>query len=158
MVEEFFSLFGYPFATEKRQLPSISGDFLGLVHDLGVVRSGGPIYLWIRERLLLKVTDIISTCRRSQSMRPGQASKLFGCVTFLDQGVFGRIARSGLNALKDRQYSVGAAHLTADLLQAFDTIECVLALKPCRAVLTLPHLQPRVLAASDAAQDDTSPS
>ena len=86
-------------------------------------------------------------------MRPGQASKLFGCVTFLDQGVFGRIARSGLNALKDRQYSVGAAHLTADLLQAFDTIECVLALKPRRAVPTLPHLQPRVLAASDAAQD-----
>lgn len=96
-VQRVCALLGYPFADEKQR-----SDFLSLIHDLTRLRPDSAVRLWIRDRLIEKVRSPVSTARRAQSLSPGQAGKLYGCLTFLDQGAFGRIARAGLNALRER--------------------------------------------------------
>ena len=152
-VEELFRMFGYLFAEAKRQQPQTSGDFLGLRHDLSQMQTNGHIKDWVRQRLVDKVQDMIDNARATGLLRPGTASKLFGWHGFLDYGAFGRIARAGLNPLKNRQYAKSESRLTAVLTMAFDTIEAVLALHPSREVPVLPLNRLRVVAASGAAQE-----
>ena len=147
-------LLGYPFAESKRQNPNSQGDFLGLVHDFEDIRTHGVVRLWIRPRLQEKILDIIATARRDGTFRAGTAAKLYGCVTFLDQAAFGKIARAGLAAIKDRQYLDTTAHLTDALLQAFQVIEDIFRLNPRRIVSLFPLSTPRMTGASDAAQEE----
>ena len=84
-------LLGYPFAVDKRQLPQSTGDFLGLVHDMQHALDQDTIKLWIRDRLDTKIHELITTAIVTQQFHPGAASKLFDCVTFLDQAVFSRV-------------------------------------------------------------------
>ena len=109
--------------------------------------------LWIRDRLDSKIRELISTAVVTQQFHPGAASKLFGCVTFLDQAVFSRVARSGLNSIKDRQYNDATAAVTTDLLSSFAVIKAILDSKPQRSIHTRLHVQPRMFGASDAAQE-----
>eukprot|EP00438_Fugacium_kawagutii_P032679 Skav221340 [mRNA] locus=scaffold1845:52003:52989:+ [translate_table: standard] len=143
---------GFPFALEKQQLPSPVSDFLGLNHDLSGIRSKGVIQLWPRDRLLEKISGLIAEAKTRQQLTPGEASKLYGCLTFLDQGAFGRVARAGLNDLKDRQYS-SSKELSASLLRTFDLVQALLQVKPRRKVLLDPLATPRLIVASDASQD-----
>lgn len=92
-------------------VPSGKGDFLGLVHDLRDAFSPGLpglIRLLVRDWLGAKIRDMISSARSS-----GQAAKLFGCLGFLDQGVFGCLARR--SGIKDRQINDRTHELTACL-------------------------------------------
>ena len=149
-VGQLFELFGFPFLVEKRQEPAATGDFLGLMHDFSQIQQG-CVRVWVRERLVQNIEDIIQEALSTDTLKPGQASKQFGCVTFLDQGVFGRVARAGLTAIKDRQYaSRGDARLNCELRSAFNTIQAVLDMQPQRLVRVLPKLGRRVVAASDA--------
>ena len=86
---------------------------------------------------MANVRAITATARSHRSLPPGQASTLYGCLTFLDQGAFGRIARAGLNALKDRQYAA-ASILTEDLFTVFDLVEAILDFRPRRCVRYAP--------------------
>ena len=70
-------LTGYPFATEKRQLPQATGDFLGLVHDLSQALQQDVIHLWIRDRLHTKIHEFLDTAMVTHQFHPGSASKLF---------------------------------------------------------------------------------
>ena len=151
-------LVGYPFASAKRQGPSRTGDFLGLVHDFSSVVADQQIHVWIRERPQCKILDVIATAQQTGQLHPGTAAKLYGCVTFLDQAVFGKIARAGLNAIKERQYLDHTAHLTSELQRSFDTIAAiaaVLTLAPRRTVCLSLSSSARIAGASDAAQDAT---
>jgi len=47
LVEQVMSLLGNPFATAKRQGPSVSGDFLGLVDDFSPILDGQRIHVWV---------------------------------------------------------------------------------------------------------------
>ena len=151
-VRSVCSLLGYPFATEKQQAPGLQNDFLGLVHDFRAVRSEGLIHLWLRPRLLDKIQDLIDQARISSQLLPGQASKLFGCMTCLDQGTIGHVSRAGLNAIKDRQYSADK-DLSAELQRAFTLVEALFELAPRRIVELQPSLSGHLLVASDASQD-----
>ena len=144
---------GFPCAADKRQSPSFEGDFLGMIHDLSAAHLVGKIQLWIRPRLQDKIQDFIRTARRDRLLHPGTAAKLFGCVTFLDQAAFGKVARAGLNAIKDRQHVDTSVELTTHLEVAFDVIETVLSLRPRRTVSLVSCLEPRMIAASDAAHE-----
>ena len=155
VMAQIMELIGYPFATAKRQGPSSTGDFLGLVHDLSLVGVDQQIHVWIRERLQIKIQDIIVAAQQTGQLYPGTAAKLYGCVTFLDQAVFGKIARAWLNALKARQYLDHTAHLTTELRRSFDTIIAVLGLAPKRSVGLSLSTGARIAGASDAAQDAT---
>ena len=150
---QFMADLGFPFADAKRQPPAEHGDFLGLVHDLSNAWPQATVSLWIRERLEVKIKDIINTALRDQLLHPGTAAKLYGCVTFMDQAVFGRIARAGLSALKDRQYTDQTADLNRALKLTFSLIEAVLRLRPRRQVPLRPYSYRRICGASDAAEE-----
>lgn len=155
LVAQVMRLLGYPFAEAKRQGPSVSGDFLGLVHDFSAILTEQRIQVWIRERLQVKIQDFIRTAILSNQLHPGTAAKLYGCVTFLDQAVFGKIARAGLNALKDRQYLDHTSYLATELRRSFSTISSVLSLEPRRIIFLNSSCHHRISGASDAAQDST---
>ena len=152
-LELIAELLGYPFAVDKRQLLQPTGDFLGLVHDMTHALDQDVIHLWIRDRFNAKIHEFIDTAVASQQFHPGSASKLFGCVTFLDQAVFSRVARSGLNAIKDRQYNDSNSAVTPSLKQSFAVIKAILDSKPRRSIHTRLYVQPRMFGASDAAQE-----
>lgn len=59
LVAQVMRLLGYPCAEAKRQGPSVSGDFLGLVHDFSAILTEQRIQVWIRERLQVKIQDFI---------------------------------------------------------------------------------------------------
>ena len=144
---------GSPFQPEKHQTMQSQSDFLGLVHDVGQCHHGHPVRFWPRDRLITKVTDLMDEATQTQRLPPGLAAKLFGCLGFLNTGCFGKLGRSGLSPLTERQYSHDMA-LTEDLSRSFVTIKSLLALKPERELPLQPGSQQRYLAASDAAQDE----
>ena len=151
-VQQLCAILGYPFAVEKQQTPSTTNDFLGLVHDLSNLRRDGLVRLWVRDRLLTKVEAMMSHAETSQILSPGQASKLFGCLTFLDQGAFAHVARPGLTYLKERQYAA-QNDFTAELSGCFTVVRTILELQPRRVVQVNPFSSPRLIVASDASQD-----
>jgi len=153
LVKSVMEIVGYPFASAKSQGPSRTGDFLGLVHDFSTITVDRQVQVWIRERLQTKIQDFILTAMQSDQLHPGTAAKLYGCVTFLDQAVFGKIARAGLNALKERQYLDHKSQLTPELQRAFQTITAVLTLEPKRVVHLRLSSCARIAGASDAAQE-----
>ena len=114
------SLLGSAFSEEKHQPMQASADFLGLCHNVGDCHTQQGVTFWVRDRLLIKVNGYISDALQSGTLRPGVASKLFGCLTFLAQGCWGKVGRSGLQPLQDRQYSMDRDNsLTADILRSF---------------------------------------
>ena len=147
-------LLGSPFSQEKHQQMSPTGEFLGLWHDVGNAIMLGGTTFWVRDRLLHKVEGFLNESLRRQTLTPGVASKLYGCLTFLGHGCWGKVGRSGLDALHVRQYEHGAAHgLTENLCNSFEIIRGLLRLRPKRLFSLQPSLLPRFLVASDAAQE-----
>ena len=49
--------------------------------------------------------DLIRQAEGSNTLRAGLASKMFGLMNFLEQGMYGRVGCGGLAALCDRQES-----------------------------------------------------
>eukprot|EP00438_Fugacium_kawagutii_P023073 Skav201171 [mRNA] locus=scaffold65:680096:681040:- [translate_table: standard] len=152
MVQQFMALLGFPFADEKQQAPGFENDFLGLVHDLRTLRRDGVIHLWARDRLLTKISSLISQAESHDRLSSGLASKLYGCLGFLDQGTFGRVARSGLNHLKERQY-VATSELTPELRDTFQLVRALLEVRPRRQVQLDSFRYMHITVASDASQD-----
>ena len=107
---------------------------------------------WVRERLEQTVVAFVDEARDKESLHPGTAAKLYGTVNFLESGVFGKVGRSGLNAIKERQYA-GGSQLTAEITRALDTIEAVVKSRPCRVVCLTPPTTRRFVGASDAAYE-----
>ncbi len=155
LVRRLMKLVGTPFASDKQQAMASQGLFLGLTHDLTEAASHHRVRCWIRERLAQDITYIIVTAEKSSSLSPGMAAKLYGCVNFFELGVFGRVARGGLNAIKDRQYSRDT-QLSSELRRAFHMILALVDLRPERVVHLGPRLSHRFVAASDAAWELSS--
>ncbi len=96
---------------------------------------------------------MICEARRSKSFLPGTASKLFGCMNFIDSGAYGKVAKVGLAAIKARQYERGAKQLTDEIRSSFTIVEAFLATKPVRIVKYGTGCLPVLLLASDAAPE-----
>ena len=151
-VNELARCLGSPFQTEKHQSLAAQSDFLGLIHDVAACHQGAPVKFWVRDRLLTKVTDIMEEAIQTRRLPPGLAAKLFGCLGFLTAGCFGKLGRSGLHSIKERQYSSQVV-MTPEIEQSFDRIRALLQLKPERELPFNPVRRHRYLAASDAAQE-----
>ena len=67
--------------------------------------QAAPVKFWARDRLVTKVTDIMAEAAQTHRFSPGLAAKLFGCLGFLTTGCLGKLGRSGLHSIKERQYS-----------------------------------------------------
>ncbi|CAE7812806.1 unnamed protein product [Symbiodinium sp. CCMP2592] len=146
------TLLGTPFAAEKRQPMSAHGTFLGLDHDLSEALSQGFVIFWARERLFDKMADLIEQATSSGSLRAGLASKMFGLMNFLEQGMYGRVGCGGLAALSERQNSREVG-LTEEIRACFRLISAILRLRPHRQFWIMrPRIQ-RFIAASDAAEE-----
>lgn len=148
--EALNELLGTPFAADKRQPMSDMGVFLGLEHHFKDTLSTGNVEFWVKDKLVSKLSGLISSSLQAGSLPPGVASKIYGLANFFEQGVFGRVGAGGLHAIKERQYERSSA-LSKDVLQCFQILKSVLQFQPRRQfpVLGLPHH--RFCAASDAA-------
>ena len=71
----------------------------------------------------------LATAERTGVLPPGVASKLYGVLNFLEQGVYGRVGTGGLQGLKARQ-TEKVVELTSALRQSMEVIRAVLALRP----------------------------
>ena len=94
----------------------------------------------------------MATAERTGVLPPGVASKLYGVLNFLEQGMYGRVGTGGLQALKARQ-TEKVVELTGALRQSMEVIRAVLAMRPRRRVEVFPSEHCRFVAASDAAED-----
>ncbi|CAE7417046.1 unnamed protein product [Symbiodinium sp. CCMP2592] len=150
---EVNKLLGSPFAEAKRQPMSTVGDFLGLEWDFRDVGRHHVVRFWVRSRLQAKVEGLLLQAEQDNYLPPGLASKLYGMLNFLEQGVYGRIGTGGIGALKERQYEA-ARELTPAVRSSFEVIRAILALRPRRSVEVLPSPCARFVAASDAAEDE----
>ena len=142
-------LIGTPFAEEKRQAMTASGIFLGLHHDLRTV-SDGFVRFWPRDRLIAKMEAFLSDALSSSTLASGTASKIYGMVAFLEQGLYWRVGCSGLQAIKARQYETDRC-LTPALKESLQLIQAVLQLRPARVMEVIHPVVPRFIVASDAA-------
>ena len=100
-------LLGTPFFDEKRQQMAASGTFLGLDFDLTDAMSAGEVTFFVREWLIRKVSDLVASFPEAQTLRAGLASKIYGMLSFLELGMFGRVGAGGLQAIKARQLQRG---------------------------------------------------
>ena len=138
------SRLGSPFSEEKHQPMSGQADFLGLWHNVGSANPSTGVTFWIRDRLLQKVQNYVNTCRQTNALKPGVASKLYGCLTFLTHGCWGKVGR----------YDKGSsASLTSDIQTSLDFILNLLSLRPERIYSLDVSRMSRFVIASDAAQD-----
>ena len=80
---------GSPFAEDKRQDMTPTGTFLGLDFDLSEISGDGTVAFWVRSRLQEKVEDMLATAERTGVLPSGVASKLYGVLNFLEQGMYG---------------------------------------------------------------------
>ena len=92
-------MIGSPFAEDKKQTMQSTGTFLGLTHDLSCINKTGHVRFWARDRPHENVRDILATARKTGHFSRGTASKLYGLATFLEQGIYGRVAAWGMAAL-----------------------------------------------------------
>ena len=123
------------------------------IQDLGIMGGTGQAFVNKLARCLgSPFQEEKHQSLAAQSNPPGLAAKLFGCLGFLTTGCFGKLGRSGLHSIKERQYS-SQVLMTSELYQSFDRIRALLLLKPERELPLSPVRQQRCLAASDAAQD-----
>ena len=154
LVAHVMRLVGCFFAAAKREGPSTVTSWpWSMISAFSTIISEQRIQVSIRARLQAKIHDFIPTAKQSNQLHPGTAAKLYGCVTFLDQAVFGKIARARLNAPKGRQYLDHETYLTAELHRSFSTILAFLSLEPRRIIFLSFAAQFHISGGSDAAQD-----
>ena len=97
---------------------------------------------------------MIRVARQAASLPPGTASKLYGTANLFEQGVFGKIGRAGLNAIKDRQYETAAPFpITRHINSSLSVLEAIIAEKPQRVVHLGATPFRRFVSASDAAYE-----
>ena len=131
-VADLMQVLGSPWAAEKSQVSAYVGDFLGLMHD--VSRAGeGVVRFWPRDSLVSKVLSIIGMAREV-GLPAGMASKLYGVFNFIETGMYARIGRAGLWAIKDRQKEA-VFEITPPISLSFDLLSDLFKLKPQREYL-----------------------
>ena len=131
---------------------SVTGAFLGLDYELAAALQDGAIAFFVRERLVKNVQDMVATVFQARSLA-GAASKFDGVLNVLEPGVFGWVGAGGLQAIKDRQMQHGQ-RLISELEASLRVIQAVMATKPKRKLEVWWNPCDRVLAASDAAEDE----
>jgi len=144
------AIFGSPWAPKKSQRAAGQADFLGLLHNTTLAHTG-RVSMWPRDTLVTKVEGILRQAA-TMGLSPGQASKLYGVVNFLELGMFGRIGQGGLNAIKERIHEA-TWEVTPRLADAFALLSDIFKMKPVREYTLFERKTHRVLMASDASYE-----
>jgi len=149
-VADLMKILGSPWAPDKSQACSSVGDFLGLMHDVSRSEEG-VVRFWPRESLVAKVLCIIGMAKEV-GLPPGVASKLYGVANFIETGMYARVGRAGLWAIKDRQKET-AFDITPSISLSFDLLSDLFKLMPRREYLLWSGVFRRAITASDAAYE-----
>ena len=149
-VAELMRLLGSPWSPTKTQTSSQEGDFLGLMHDVSRAEEG-VVRFWPRETLVSKVLSIISMAREV-GLSAGVASKPYGVANFIETGMYARIGRAGLWAIKDRQKET-TFDITPSISLSFELLSDLFKLMPQREYLLWRGTLRRAVTASDAAYE-----
>ena len=149
-VADLMQMLGSPWAPAKSQASSQGGDFLGLLHDVSRAEEG-VVRFWPRESLVTKILSIISIAREV-GLPAGMASKLYGVANFIETGMYARIGRAGLWAIKDRQKE-GVFEITHPISLSFELLSDLFKLRPQREYLLWGGALRRAVTASDAAYE-----
>lgn len=152
-VRTFMELLGTPFAPSKQQDMSLTGDFLGLEHNLTDTAQSSTMTVWARGRIVENILAMIQEGRQAGSLPPGTAAKLYGTANFFELGVFGKVGRAGLNPIRNRQYENRAKDLTPAIEAAFDLLEAIITERPQRLLHVGLTVSRRFVVASDAAYE-----
>ena len=107
---------------------------------------------WVGAHLQEKVESLLTQAEEAGALPADLSSKLYGMLSFLEEGVYDRIGTGGLNPLKDRQHE-SERELTPSIRASFEVVRAVLRLKPRRQAEVLPSQFLWFLPASDAAED-----
>jgi len=150
-VADLMQILGSPWAPEKSQVTSQVGDFLGLMHDVSHAEEG-VVQFWPRDSLVSKVLSIISIAKEV-GLPAGTASKLFGIANFIETGMYSRIGRAGLWAIKDRQKE-DTFEITPPISSSFELLSDLFRLKPQREYMLWGGVLRRAMTASDAAYEN----
>ena len=150
-VADLMKVLGSPWSPAKTQACGQEGDFLGLMHDVSRTDEG-IVRFWPRESLVDKVLSIIKIAREV-GLPAGVASKLYGVSNFIETGMFGRIGRAGLWAIKDRQKET-VFELTPPIRLSFELLSDLFKLRPQREYLLWNSTMRRAITASDAAYEN----
>ena len=150
-VANLMVILGSPWAPAKSQNTSQEGDFLGLLHDVSQAGKG-VVHFWPRESLVAKTFSIINIAREV-GFPPRAASKLYGVANFRETGMYARIGRAGLWAIKDRQKET-TFEMTPSLDLSFELLSDLFRLRPQREYLLWSRILRRAVTASDAAYED----
>jgi hypothetical protein len=81
------------------------------------------------------------------------AAKLYGISNFLETGMFARVGRAGLTAIKERQYDHGIT-ITPEISSSFDLLCDLFRMQPRREYWLVAACFSRILVASDAAYEN----
>jgi hypothetical protein len=149
-VTDLMRMLGSPWAPAKSQVSSQEGDFLGLMHDVSRAEEG-VVRFWPRESLVAKVLSIINMAREV-GLPAGVASKLYGVSNFIETGMYARIGRAGLWAIKDRQKEI-SFEITPPISLSFELLSDLFKLMPQREYLLWSGTLRRAITASDAAYE-----
>ena len=150
-VANLMVVLGSPWAPVKSQNISQEGDFLGLIHDVSQAEEG-VVHFWPRESLVAKILSIINMAREV-GLPPGVTSKLYGVANFTETGMYARIGRAGLWAIKDRQKEI-TFEMTPSISLSFELLSDLFRLRPQREYLLWSGTLRRAITASDAAYEN----
>ena len=116
------------------------------------------VRLWPRERLIQKIESMCKDCQVTWRCPSGTASKIEGCMNFASTGMYGRIGRGGLPALRARAHAkTRFPALTPRLDALFTYIPLLLKACPYRLFQLAPKSTPPLVIASDAAAEPGQP-
>jgi len=135
-----FRLVGLNLDPDKAQLPAEVWHALGVAFDMQTLSSQGLLKVRAKpSRVLNAIVDIMQVLKENR-LRPSHAAKIFGRLDFLNTTLFGRVGRTGLGPIKQRQHEVadqgpslkGSWRLTPELRVALMWLINVISIAPPR--------------------------
>jgi len=104
-LQRFMQIVGLKLDSEKSQLPRSVWHALGVVFDMRSMLSSRLLLVKAKEtRVLNALVEMVSILQNNR-LRPSHAAKVFGKLDFLNTTLFGRVGRTGLGPLKQRQHA-----------------------------------------------------
>ena len=141
---------GGSFGAGKAIPPGPSRAFIGVSADLSEVSINGTLTFSPREECLRAIKETASTMLKKNNCTPAAASKLRGKSGWASTCLFAKMGRTGLSALKTRQYYEGRdTHITQNLREALQLL-LVLQQIPPRIIRMGRRTDPPLVVYSDA--------
>ena len=144
-------IMGLPFSLEKHFLADSTADYLGIQNDFSTVHVDGHVKVRMTPSRRETLDAIISKALKDDSLSPAEASSLHGKLQFAMSASFGKIGRSALVMLRDREVSeTPPFNLSKVLRQSLSFLKQLVLEVPDFRMCILPRVEDPALVWSDA--------